>query len=200
DNITAAAIHGNKSQSARTKALASFKDGSVRVLVATDIAARGIDIDQLPQVVNFELPNVAEDYVHRIGRTGRAGATGSALSLVDDEEMSYLRDIEKLIKRSIVRVEIEPGFVPPAKADLMSDERPPRPPQGRGGQRQGQGARQAQPAGRSASGRAPQGRSAAGAAAKPAAQPGRAAPNPNAPRKPRPQAALFSSKPGTRGH
>jgi ATP-dependent RNA helicase RhlE len=209
DGITAAAIHGNKSQSARTKALASFKDGSVRVLVATDIAARGIDIDQLPQVVNFELPNVAEDYVHRIGRTGRAGTTGSALSLVDDEEMSYLRDIEKLIKRSIVRVEIEPGFVPPAKADLMSDERPPRPPQGRGGQRQGAGqrqgqnTRQGQPGGRNASGRAPQGKPADGSA-KPAAN--RAAPKPsgtnpsNQPRKPRPQAALFSSKPGTRGH
>jgi ATP-dependent RNA helicase RhlE len=210
DGISAAAIHGNKSQSARTKALASFKDGSVRVLVATDIAARGIDIDQLPQVVNFELPNVAEDYVHRIGRTGRAGSTGSALSLVDDEEMSYLRDIEKLIKRSIVRVEIEPGFVPPTKADLMSDERPPRPPQGRGGQRPGQnagqrqGQRQGQPgSGRSGSGRAPQGKPADGGA-RPAAN--RAAPNPsgttpsNQPRKPRPQAALFSSKPGTRGH
>jgi ATP-dependent RNA helicase RhlE len=202
DNITAAAIHGNKSQSARTKALASFKDGSVRVLVATDIAARGIDIDQLPQVVNFELPNVAEDYVHRIGRTGRAGSTGSALSLVDDEEISYLRDIEKLIKRSIVRVEIE-GFTPPAKADLMSDERPPRPPQGRGGrgqgqnngQRQGQNARQPQSGNRSAPGRAAQGQATAGAGgSKPT--PTRTAP----PRKPRPQAALFSSKPGSRGH
>ncbi|OZA11223.1 MAG: RNA helicase, partial [Hydrogenophilales bacterium 17-62-8] len=204
DGITAAAIHGNKSQSARTKALASFKDGSVRVLVATDIAARGIDIDQLPQVVNFELPNVAEDYVHRIGRTGRAGSTGSALSLVDDEEMSYLRDIEKLIKRAIVRVEIEPGFVPPTKADLMSDDRPPRPPQGRGAARQGQNAGQSQPGGgRNASGRAPQGKPAAGNA-QPAAS--RAAPTPHGttpssqPRKPRPQAALFSSKPGTRGH
>jgi ATP-dependent RNA helicase RhlE len=209
DGIGAAAIHGNKSQSARTKALASFKDGSVRVLVATDIAARGIDIDQLPQVVNFELPNVAEDYVHRIGRTGRAGATGSALSLVDDEEMSYLRDIEKLIKRSIVRVEIEPGFVPPAKADLMSDERPPRPPQGRGGprqgagQRQGQNARQPQSGNRNATGRAAQGKPAAGSA-KPASS--RAAPTHPAPNqsaqahKPRPQAALFSAKPGSRGH
>jgi ATP-dependent RNA helicase RhlE len=198
DGIGAAAIHGNKSQSARTKALASFKDGSVRVLVATDIAARGIDIDQLPQVVNFELPNVAEDYVHRIGRTGRAGSTGSALSLVDDEEMSYLRDIERLIKRAIVRVEIEPGFVPPAKADLMSDERPPRPPQGRGGQRQGQNARQPQSGNRNASGRAPQG-APASAGAKPASS--RANPNQSAqPRKPRPQAALFSSKPGSRGH
>ena len=208
DNITAAAIHGNKSQSARTKALASFKDGSVRVLVATDIAARGIDIDQLPQVVNFELPNVPEDYVHRIGRTGRAGATGSALSLVDDEEMSYLRDIEKLIKRSIVRVEIEPGFVPPAKADLMSDERPPRPPQGRGGPRQGQGAgrgqgqgagRGGQPGGRSGSGRSSPAKPAS-AGAKPAGgrsgEPGQS----TQARKPRPQAALFSSKPGTRGH
>ncbi|MCU0810560.1 MAG: DEAD/DEAH box helicase [Thiobacillaceae bacterium] len=197
DGISAAAIHGNKSQPARTKALASFKDGSVRVLVATDIAARGIDIDQLPQVVNFELPNVAEDYVHRIGRTGRAGSTGSALSLVDDEELAYLRDIEKLIKRSIVRVEVE-GFIPPAKADLMSDERPPRPPQGRGGQRSGQGARPGQPGGRNASGRTPQGTPSAGAARPAAAKSG---PQPSShARKPRPQAALFSSKPGTRGH
>ncbi|MDP3419730.1 MAG: DEAD/DEAH box helicase [Thiobacillus sp.] len=201
DGIGAAAIHGNKSQGARTKALASFKDGSVRVLVATDIAARGIDIDQLPQVVNFELPNVPEDYVHRIGRTGRAGATGSALSLVDDEEMSYLRDIEKLIKRAIVRVEIEPGFVPPAKADLMSDERPPRPPQGRGGPRQGQGAgRGGQPGGgRSGSGRAPQPKPAS-AGAKPAGGRGGAPGQSTQARKPRPQAALFSAKPGTRGH
>ncbi len=200
DGITAAAIHGNKSQSARTKALASFKGGGVRVLVATDIAARGIDIDQLPQVVNFELPNVPEDYVHRIGRTGRAGTTGSALSLVDDEEMSYLRDIEKLIKRSIVRVEIEPGFVPPAKADLMSDERPPRPPQGRGGQRPGQGAgRGGQPGGRNASGRSPQDKPAS-AGAKPAGGRSGAPGQSTQPRKPRPQAALFSSKPGTRGH
>jgi len=197
DGISAAAIHGNKSQSARTKALASFKDGSVRVLVATDIAARGIDIDQLPQVVNFELPNVAEDYVHRIGRTGRAGSTGSALSLVDDEELAYLRDIEKLIKRSIVRVEVE-GFTPPAKADLMSDERPPRPPQGRGGQRPGQGARQGQPGGRNASSRSSQAKPSAGAASPAAAKSG---PQPSShARKPRPQAALFSSKPGTRGH
>ncbi len=198
DGITAAAIHGNKSQSARTKALANFKDGGVRVLVATDIAARGIDIDQLPQVVNYELPNVAEDYVHRIGRTGRAGSTGSALSLVDDEEMSYLRDIEKLIKRSIVRVEVE-GFTPPAKADLISDERPPRPPQGRGGarqgQRSGQNARPGQPGGRSGSGRAPQGKpaGAANATPKPGPQPSSHA------RKPRPAAALFSAKPSARG-
>src|SRR5690606_10517868 len=106
DGITAAAIHGNKSQGARTRALADFKAGEVRVLVATDIAARGLDIKQLPQVVNFELPNVPEDYVHRIGRTGRAGSPGSALSLVDASEIKLLKDIEKLIKRPIDRIEI----------------------------------------------------------------------------------------------
>ena len=203
DGISAAAIHGNKSQGARTKALAQFKDGSIGVLVATDIAARGIDIDQLPQVVNFELPNVAEDYVHRIGRTGRAGSTGAALSLVDSEEMSYLKDIEKLIKRSIVRVEIE-GFVPPLKSELMSEERPPRPPQGRGGR---SGERTSTGSGRNASGRSQQAnkpaasRSATHSAAAPrAAQPAPATRNgPPAARKPRPQAALFSAKPGTRG-
>ncbi|MBL8327924.1 MAG: DEAD/DEAH box helicase [Rubrivivax sp.] len=109
--VTAMAIHGNKSQGARTKALADFKSGDLQVLVATDIAARGIDIDQLPHVVNFELPNVPEDYVHRIGRTGRAGATGEAISLVCLDEEIFLRDIEKLIKRSIPR-EVIPGFEP----------------------------------------------------------------------------------------
>lgn len=101
--IRAAAIHGNKSQGARTKALADFKRGAVRVLVATDIAARGLDIDQLPQVVNFDLPNVPEDYVHRIGRTGRAGATGQAVSLVSADEIKQLSDIEKLIKKRLPR-------------------------------------------------------------------------------------------------
>jgi ATP-dependent RNA helicase RhlE len=105
------AIHGNKSQSARTKALADFKNGELRVLVATDIAARGIDIDQLPHVVNFELPNVPEDYVHRIGRTGRAGTPGEAISLVCVDEDGFLRDIEKLIKREIPK-QIIPGFAP----------------------------------------------------------------------------------------
>jgi len=106
DGLSAAAIHGNKSQSARTRALSGFKDGKITVLVATDIAARGLDIDQLPQVVNFELPNVPEDYVHRIGRTGRAGSPGSALSLVDSSEIKLLKDIERLIKRPIDRIEI----------------------------------------------------------------------------------------------
>jgi len=105
--IKAAAIHGNKSQGARTKALADFKAGNVRVLVATDIAARGIDIDQLPHVVNFELPNVPEDYVHRIGRTGRAGMKGEAVSLVCVDEHELLRAIEKFTKSSIEKVDIE---------------------------------------------------------------------------------------------
>ncbi len=112
NGISAMAIHGNKSQTARTKALADFKRGELQVLVATDIAARGIDIDQLPHVVNFELPNVPEDYVHRIGRTGRAGASGEAISLACVDEDIFLRDIEKLIKRSIPR-QVVPGFEPP---------------------------------------------------------------------------------------
>ena len=128
DGIPAAAIHGNKSQSARTRALSDFKRGSVPVLVATDIAARGLDIEQLPHVVNFELPNVAEDYVHRIGRTGRAGNAGHAISLVDAEETQLLRSIEKLIKRPIERVSVQ-GFVAPhgsERAGTRSDQRPPR--------------------------------------------------------------------------
>ena len=109
--IPALAIHGNKSQGARTRALAEFKSGTLQVLVATDIAARGIDIDQLPHVVNFDLPEVAEDYVHRIGRTGRAGANGEAVSLVCVDEHQLLTQIERLIKRTIER-EVIPGFEP----------------------------------------------------------------------------------------
>lgn len=109
--ITAAAIHGNKSQSARTKALDDFKKRTIRVLVATDIAARGIDIDALPHVVNFELPNIAEDYVHRIGRTGRAGCEGEALSLVCVDEADYLKGIEKLINKKLDSRIIE-GYEP----------------------------------------------------------------------------------------
>jgi ATP-dependent RNA helicase RhlE len=115
DGIGAMAIHGNKSQTARTKALAEFKDGSLQVLVATDIAARGIDIDQLPHVVNYDLPNVPEDYVHRIGRTGRAGATGEAVSLVCVDEHQMLKDIEKLIKQTLPR-QVIPGFEPDLNA------------------------------------------------------------------------------------
>jgi ATP-dependent RNA helicase RhlE len=109
DGIISEALHGTKSQSARTKALANFKSGELKVLVATDIAARGLDIDQLPHVVNFELPNVPEDYVHRIGRTGRAGNEGWACSLVCVDELKLLADIEKLLKRKITK-QLEPGF------------------------------------------------------------------------------------------
>ncbi len=141
DGIKAAAIHGNKSQGARTKALADFKSGKVRVLVATDIAARGIDIDQLPHVVNYELPNVAEDYIHRIGRTGRAGNEGEAMSLVCVDELKLLKDIERLTKRAIPKVVIE-GYDPDPsiKAEPIN----------RGGGRQQKGARK--PAGRHSNG------------------------------------------------
>lgn len=117
DGVTAAAIHGNKSQAARTKALADFKDRKIRVLVATDIAARGIDISELPHVINFELPNVPEDYVHRIGRTGRAGSEGEALSLVSADEVKLLSGIENLIRQVLVR-EVEEGYVPTEKVAL----------------------------------------------------------------------------------
>ena len=115
DGITALAIHGNKSQAARTRALAEFKVGRLQVLCATDIAARGIDIEELPHVVNYDLPNVPEDYVHRIGRTGRAGASGEAISLVCVDEHAFLRDIERLIKSEIPKTVIE-GFNPDPRA------------------------------------------------------------------------------------
>ncbi len=138
DGITAAAIHGNKSQGARTKALADFKSGQIRVLVATDIAARGLDISQLPHVVNFELPNVAEDYVHRIGRTGRAGCEGEAMSLVCVDELGLLKDIERLLKAPIPKVVIE-GFNPDPsiRAEPILN--------GRQGQRNGGGGRPSAP-------------------------------------------------------
>ena len=123
EGLTAAAIHGNKSQGARTKALAAFKDGSVSILVATDIAARGIDIDLLPQVVNFDLPNVPEDYVHRIGRTARAGNTGQALSLVCADELAQLWDIEHVIQQHIERKVID-KFIP---VNPLGESRPIRP-------------------------------------------------------------------------
>ncbi|WP_256077602.1 DEAD/DEAH box helicase [Massilia sp. YIM B04103] len=140
DGIGAMAIHGNKSQSARTRALSEFKDGTLRVLVATDIAARGIDIDQLPHVVNYDLPNVPEDYVHRIGRTGRAGATGEAVSLVCVDEHDMLKDIEKLIKQTLPR-EVIAGFEPDPNAKAQpiqlrsgaGHHRNPRPGGGAGG-------------------------------------------------------------------
>ena len=136
DDISAMAIHGNKSQAARTRALAEFKTGKLQVLCATDIAARGIDISELPHVVNYELPNVPEDYVHRIGRTGRAGSNGEASSLVCVDEHKLLHDIERLIKREIPVVQV-PGFEPDprikAEPILSGQNRG-----GGGGQRQGQ--------------------------------------------------------------
>ena len=151
--IKAAAIHGNKSQGARTRALADFKQGKVRVLVATDIAARGLDIDQLPQVVNFDLPNVAEDYVHRIGRTGRAGAEGQAVSLVSADEFKQLSDIERLTQKLLTRKLID-GFepvhdVPESRLDKrpIKPKKPKKPKVGhRDGQRSGEVARGHKPA------------------------------------------------------
>jgi ATP-dependent RNA helicase RhlE len=127
DGLKATAIHGNKSQGARTKALADFKANRVQVLVATDIAARGLDIDKLPHVVNYELPHVPEDYVHRIGRTARAGLDGHAISLVCVDEVKLLRDIESLLKRDIEK-EIIPGYEPDPriKAEPITKGRQPR--------------------------------------------------------------------------
>ena len=126
-DIPAVAIHGNKSQNQRTRALSDFKKGKVQVMVATDIAARGIDIDQLPQVVNFDLPNVPEDYVHRIGRTGRAGSDGHAVSLVSADEVKQLSDIEHLIKQVLKRTLVD-GFEPDHDVPVTSlDKRIPKP-------------------------------------------------------------------------
>jgi len=177
--VPALAIHGNKSQNARTRALADFKEAKLQVLVATDIAARGLDIEQLPHVVNFELPHVPEDYVHRIGRTGRAGATGEAVSLVSGEESGRLRDIERLIKRSIPKVVIagfeagRPGAQP---AEVIeSDERP---------------ARSSAPRGRSSNGRSAPGAGARGPRSSGSGAPRSGAARPagarSAPRKDRP--------------
>jgi ATP-dependent RNA helicase RhlE len=134
DGLPAAALHGNKSQNARTKALDGFKDGKIQVLVATDIAARGIDIESLPHVVNYELPNVSEDYVHRIGRTGRAGEAGEAVSLVGPDERKLLKDIEKLIGKQIERMTVEGVDLRAGENDEV-DDRPARRPNNGGGNR-----------------------------------------------------------------
>ncbi|KQR89733.1 RNA helicase [Burkholderia sp. Leaf177] len=206
DGISALAIHGNKSQSARTRALAEFKDNTLQVLVATDIAARGIDIDQLPHVVNFDLPNVPEDYVHRIGRTGRAGATGEAVSLVCVDEHQLLKDIERLIKRPIPQ-EVIAGFEPDP---TQKPEPILRRSQGGGGARQGS-PRQGAPKQANGGGRGPA-KPAHGAgngnggggngsrAPKPVAA--KTGGNGGAPRKPegaRPAGALLGGKPRTEG-
>ncbi|MEZ9253185.1 DEAD/DEAH box helicase [Vibrio cyclitrophicus] len=153
-DITAAPIHGNKSQGARTKALENFKTGKVRVLVATDIAARGIDIPQLPQVVNFDLPHVPEDYVHRIGRTGRAGEVGKAISLVCADEVGELFGIERLIQQVLERRELE-GFspvnkLPESRLDSrpIKPKKPKKPREHSDGQRSGENARGHKPAGK----------------------------------------------------
>jgi len=153
--IHAVAIHGNKSQSARTKALAEFKNGKIRILVATDIAARGLDIDQLPQVVNFDLPSVPEDYIHRIGRTGRAGATGQAISLVSADEFIQLSDIERLLRQLLARKLVE-GYEPVHELPESSlsnrpvpAKKPKKPKPGhRDGQRSGDNARGHKPTGK----------------------------------------------------
>ena len=163
DGIPAMAIHGNKSQAARTRALAEFKTAKLQVLVATDIAARGIDISELPHVVNFELPNVPEDYVHRIGRTGRAGSNGEASSLVCIDEKKMLHDIERLIKRDIPVVNV-PGFDvdPRIKAEPILNGQN----RGQGGRGQGQG--RGQSAARSGGGQARTGGGPRTGGAKPA--------------------------------
>ena len=143
-DIAASAIHGNKSQPQRERALAAFKDGACRVLVATDIAARGIDVEAVSHVVNYDLPNVPESYVHRIGRTARAGAAGLAISFCNDEERASLRDIERLTRQKVPVGALPEGFVAPnrqeaAETAAAEERRPPRQPQGRPGQRHGQG-------------------------------------------------------------
>jgi ATP-dependent RNA helicase RhlE len=207
DGLNATAIHSDRTQAERMEALQDFKDGKVRVLVATDIAARGLDIEQLPCVINFELPHTPEDYVHRIGRTGRAGQTGDAISLVSREEQELLERIEKLLKTTIPERELE-GFDPGAAARRHErperserSERPGRP------ERSGEG-RPARPA--SASRPAPASRApqdpffeqpyepGQAAAAKPAATP--TPPRPAAPGRPgavRPVAAVLAPKPGS---
>ena len=215
DGVKALAIHGNKSQAARTRALAEFKDTSLQVLVATDIAARGIDIDQLPHVVNYDLPNVPEDYVHRIGRTGRAGASGEAVSLVCVDEFGLLKDIEKLIKQTLPREIIE-GFEPDpnAKAQPIQSRSEGHTPQRRGNSRGGNGGNSAnggKPAGRSP-GQGPRGQGSGNGASTGSsagtggfAQPRSAAPRSPAPNRgpagpggPRPS-ALTSAKPHRSG-
>ncbi|NYH97926.1 DEAD/DEAH box helicase [Cupriavidus plantarum] len=181
DGLSALAIHGNKSQSARTRALSEFKAGTLRLLVATDIAARGIDIDQLPHVVNFDLPNVPEDYVHRIGRTGRAGAEGEAISLVCVDEHGLLRDIERLIKRQIEQT-VLPGFEvdPTIAPEPIQKSR-----QGRGGSGQGRSGGQGGQGAKGGQGGAqrPQGQRR-----EPARAPSQAAPSPRQPQGQKPAA------------
>jgi ATP-dependent RNA helicase RhlE len=157
DKITAEAIHGNKSQSARLRALGNFKSGHTQVLVATDIAARGLDIDGVSHVINFDLPNVPETYVHRIGRTGRAGASGRAISFCDHEEKEYLRDITRLIRRDIPVVTDHPFVMVGGPKKAEPEVREPRQPRGPGrqGQQRGQQQQRNAPPARSSNGSSP---------------------------------------------
>jgi ATP-dependent RNA helicase RhlE len=181
--LRAAAIHGNKSQGARTRALGDFKSGKLTVLVATDIAARGIDIDQLPMVINHDLPMVAEDYVHRIGRTGRNGADGHAVSLVSHEETGLLRDIQRLLGREI---DSEPvaGFEPARPlvfTGAAGNARPVQKPQQRGGQRPGRSAPQGRGAGKPGHAQGAHGKPGGAAGRGKASKPRHAAPSRPAP-------------------
>ncbi|MGZ0751994.1 ATP-dependent RNA helicase RhlE [Kluyvera sichuanensis] len=189
DGIRSAAIHGNKSQGARTRALADFKSGDIRVLVATDIAARGLDIEELPHVVNYELPNVPEDYVHRIGRTGRAAATGEALSLVCVDELKLLRDIERLLKKEIPRIALDGYDVDPSiKAEPIQNGRQQRGGGNGGGRGRGQSQGQGQGAGRSQ--QSPRRSDGGAPKAKPRSAEGKpAGDKPRPPRRPRKPAA-----------
>ena len=192
DGIRSAAIHGNKSQGARTRALADFKSGDIRVLVATDIAARGLDIEELPHVVNYELPNVPEDYVHRIGRTGRAAATGEALSLVCVDELKLLRDIERLLKKEIPRIALDGYDVDPSiKAEPIQNGRQQRG-GGNGGNGGGRGRGQSQGQGQGAgrSQQSPRRNDGGASKAKPRSAEGKpAGDKPRPPRRPRKPAA-----------
>jgi ATP-dependent RNA helicase RhlE len=152
DGLPAAAIHGNKSQGARTKALSEFKKNKIRVLVATDIAARGLDIDQLPHVVNFDIPNVPEDYVHRIGRTGRAGRDGLAVSLVAGSEHGLFEDIRKLVKVEIPTYGVE-GYEPTEPLSRDAGKTPARQGRGKGGGGRGNNAPRGQKSARGNNGR-----------------------------------------------
>jgi ATP-dependent RNA helicase RhlE len=194
EGIQADAIHGNKSQPARTRALKSFKDNELQVLVATDIAARGLDIEALPHVVNFDLPHVSEDYVHRIGRTGRAGSSGEAISLVSAEDRPLLHAIERLITRQIEQKSV-PGFEPTkgARSAPAADDRPRRQPQGR---REQQPRRDQQPRGNASRGQPrPSTRDGAGGRPQHARRPDAARPQrPEGARAQRPQ----GSRPGAR--
>ena len=197
NGLPAAAIHGNKSQNARTKALADFKAGSVRILVATDIAARGLDIDQLPHVVNFELPNVEEDYVHRIGRTGRAGRAGEAVSLVAPDEERLLKSIERMTRQTIAEGDTL-GFDPSTVVVEKAEPRAPRPVRGGGTGRNAPRAADKTNSSDKPRGKRPDARPAERSEGSSAAKPAQRARNPRNTRNERPATAGAPSLPANR--